>query len=150
MICSSVLQVNLDGRIVKVELSGPPPQVEVGKVCRYDLLAGRVNLIVDAVKQVTVYLDEKPQKLDLFSDPVILRFCDNFRTVLLNGRPFPTNFGARLPFPVTIRNTEQHYLRFSALTPSAEKALSSFGRKIMEMEDSVETFGMKSICGDIP
>jgi len=136
-----VVQVNLDGRLCNVELKGAPPQVELGKVCRYDLLAGRVNLIVDAVKQVIVYLDEKPQKLDLFSEPVILRFCENFRTVLLNGRPFPTNFGARLPFTVTIPNAGKHYLRFSALTPSAEKAIGSFIRAktsggVMEIEDS--------------
>jgi len=119
-------QIVVDGRQHVFQIKGPPPQVEIGKKSRHDLVAGRVNLMLDAVNSITVYLDEKPQKIDLFGFPIVLRFGDGFHTVFLNGRPFPTNFGARLPFTVTTPAGRKHYLRFSALSPSTEKAMMHF------------------------
>ena len=64
---------------------------------------------------------------DLCGFPVILRFCDGFHTVLLNGRPFPTNFGGA-PMPVTVPGGRKHYLRFSGLTENTQRAMHQFIR----------------------
>lgn len=110
--------------------------MEIGKIPRYDLIAGKVTLIVDAVHQLVVFLDEKPQKIDIFRKPITLKFTGGFNTVLLNGRPFATNFGNRLPFSVTPPNETKHYLRFSALPPSTVNAIRQFIRKRQEQLDN--------------
>ncbi|ODN00140.1 Pre-mRNA cleavage complex 2 protein Pcf11, partial [Orchesella cincta] len=119
-------KIFLEGRPHSFQLISQAPQVSVGQVPRYDLVAGRVNLTIDAVSNVPVYLDEKLQKIDVFGVPVLLRFCSNFQTVTLNGRPFPTNFGARLPFTITLHGSGKHYFRFSAITPNLENAIHAF------------------------
>jgi len=120
------LQILIEGRPHTFQLMSQAPQVSVGPVPRYDLVAGRVNLTIDAVSNVPVYLDEKLQKIDVFGVPVLLRFCSNFQTVTLNGRPFPTNFGARLPFTITLPGSGKHYFRFSTIAPNVENAIQAF------------------------
>ncbi|CAL8089630.1 unnamed protein product [Orchesella dallaii] len=119
-------KIFLEGRPHSFQLISQAPQVSVGQVPRYDLVAGRVNLTIDAVSNAPVYLDEKLQKIDVFGVPVLFRFCSNFQTVTLNGRPFPTNFGARLPFTITLHGSGKHYFRFSAITPNTETAIQAF------------------------
>jgi pre-mRNA cleavage complex 2 protein Pcf11 len=45
-----------------VKLDGPPPQVKIGLVKRTDLVAGKINLVIDAKNMVPVFLDAKPQR----------------------------------------------------------------------------------------
>jgi hypothetical protein len=108
------------------KLEGPPPQVEVGKEKRYDLVAGRVTLFIDS-NSVPIYLDDKPQLLDLCGFPVILKFSDEFYTVILNGRPFPAKFGGA-PMSITLPNGRQHFLRFAAVSPATEEAMMMHNR----------------------
>lgn len=116
----------MDGRPHTFQLLPPYPQVSVGELPRYDLVAGRVNLSIDAASNVPVFLDEKLQKIDVFGEPLLLRFCNGFQAVTLNGRPFPSNFGARLPFTITMPGSGKHYLRFSAISPDTERAIQAF------------------------
>ena len=45
-----------------VKLEGPPPQVKIELVQRTDLVAGKINLIINARTMVPVFLDAKPQR----------------------------------------------------------------------------------------
>lgn len=57
-----------------VGLGGPPPSVKIG-VPRPDLCAGHVQLIVngDLNQQLRLYLDAKPQRVDIAGKPHVLR-----------------------------------------------------------------------------
>lgn len=116
----------MDGRSHTFQLSPPSPQVAVGSVPRHDLCAGKVTLTVDAITHVSVFLDEKLQKIEIGGEVLVLRFCNGFKAVTLNGRQFPTNFGARLPFSVTLANSEKHFLRFNAVSPETELGMQAF------------------------
>ncbi|XP_049825333.1 uncharacterized protein LOC109601802 isoform X2 [Aethina tumida] len=106
------ITVELGGSNVLVKLDGPPPQVKIGRQ-RTDLVAGRVNLIINAKKIIPVFLDAKPQKFVLDGETLTLRFVDSLKTVLINDCPFKVEFGG-LPKPVTIHGTK-HFIRFSVL-----------------------------------
>lgn len=120
------LQINIDGRSHTFQFLPPSPQVAVGGVPRYDLCAGKVTLTIDATLNVSVFLDEKLQKIEIGGEPVVMRFAKGFQSVTLNGRAFPTNFGARLPFSITLPNSEKHYLRFNSVSPDIEHGIKTF------------------------
>ncbi len=60
-----------------------------------------------------MYLDSKPQRVDIDGKPHVFRFVDNFRTLLINGHPFKAEFG-RNPMVVHV-NQIKHYLRLTSL-----------------------------------
>ena len=64
--------------------------------CHYrpDLCAGYVQLIIDGDlnQQVRLYLDAKPQRVDIDGKPHVLRFADRLKTLLINGHPFKVRF----------------------------------------------------------
>ena len=64
---------------------------------------------------------------DLCGVPVILRFCDGFHTVLLNGRPFTVEFGGH-PMRVTLPSGRKLYLRFAGLSGGTRKAIVQFNK----------------------
>lgn len=106
--------VEIDGgKVVIVKLDGPPPQVKIGDITRTDLVAGKINLIIDAKTIVPVYLDAKIQKFDIDSKVHNLQFVDALRTVLINDVQFKVEFGG-LPKPITV-NGNKHFIRFSVL-----------------------------------
>ena len=42
----------------------------------------------DLNQQVRLYLDAKPQRVDIDGKPHVLRFADRLKTLLINGHPF--------------------------------------------------------------
>ncbi|XP_063228408.1 serine/arginine repetitive matrix protein 2-like isoform X2 [Bacillus rossius redtenbacheri] len=106
------VKVELNGKLHSVKLEGPVPQVRIGGN-RLDLVAGKVNLIIDARSMVPIFLDAKPQRFDIEGIPHILRFADALRTVLINGQPLDVEFGG-LPKPIVV-DGKKHFLRLSML-----------------------------------
>lgn len=109
----SSITIDLNGINTTVKLDGPAPQVKIGTVKRTDLVAGKVNLIVNAKIIVPLYLDAKIQKFVVDGETVTLKFVDALKTVLINDVPFNVEFGG-LPKPITIHN-KKHFVRFSVL-----------------------------------
>lgn len=107
------LGVIIDGKPRLVHLEGPLPQVDIGKENRMDLVAGKINLIVNATQMCPVYLDAKVQKFTVDNQVFTIRFVDALRTVLINEQPFKIEYGD-LPKPIFIGNGK-HFIRFSAL-----------------------------------
>lgn len=97
-----------------VLLEGPPPSVHIGEV-RPDLCAGFVRAVHNG--QVhdwrKVYLDGKPQLLEIGGKPHVFRFVEGLRTLLINGHPHKPDFGG-LPIVLYVCGVK-HYLRLSAL-----------------------------------
>ncbi|CAG7733227.1 unnamed protein product [Allacma fusca] len=120
------VRVQIGRHFHMIKLEGPPPQVEMSKGARHDLLAGRVNLVIDG-NITTVFLDNKPQLLDLCGFPVILCFINDFHQVLLNGKVFPANFGGA-PMAVTVPSGRKHFLRLTSLTPVTMNNIMKFSR----------------------
>jgi pre-mRNA cleavage complex 2 protein Pcf11 len=54
--------VEIGGKMHMARLEGPPPQVKIGLVKRTDLVAGKINLIINAKTMVPVYLDATSQR----------------------------------------------------------------------------------------
>jgi pre-mRNA cleavage complex 2 protein Pcf11 len=54
--------IEIGGKKHIVQLEGPPPKVKIGSVKRTDLVAGKINLIINDKNVVPVYLDAKPQR----------------------------------------------------------------------------------------
>lgn len=109
----SPLGVIIDGKPRLVHLEGPLPQVDIRKEKRLDLVAGKINLIVNATQMFPVYLDAKVQKFTVDNQVFTIRFVDALRTVLINEQPFRVEYGD-LPKPIFIGNGK-HFIRFSAL-----------------------------------
>lgn len=105
--------IPIDGQMRVVKLDGPPPHVKIGTVKRTDLVAGKINLIINARQMVPVFLDAKPQKFDIEGKLHTLRFVDALKTVLINDVPFKVEFGG-LPKPITVHD-KKHFIRFSVL-----------------------------------
>lgn len=105
--------IQIDGKMKVVKLDGPPPHVKIGTVKRTDLVAGKINLIINARQMVPVFLDAKPQKFDIEGKLHTLRFVDALKTVLINDIPFKVEFGG-LPKPITVHD-KKHFIRFSVL-----------------------------------
>ncbi|XP_014243508.1 uncharacterized protein LOC106663303 isoform X2 [Cimex lectularius] len=107
------VNIMFGGRMHSVCMPGPTPQVKFSDVKRTDLVAGKVNLIVDANEMFPIYLDAKPQRFEIERVPYILRFVEALQTVVINGVPFKIEFGGT-PVPIYFQGAK-HYLRLSVL-----------------------------------
>ncbi|XP_050433874.1 uncharacterized protein LOC126841432 isoform X2 [Adelges cooleyi] len=96
-----------------VKLEGPPPSVNIGQEPRKDLVAGRIAVIIDDTYTVPVYLDAKPQRIEVGNTALILRFIDGLMRALINDQPFKVNYNGP-PQAITVRG-KKHYLRFTGL-----------------------------------
>ncbi|GBP76226.1 Pre-mRNA cleavage complex 2 protein Pcf11 [Eumeta japonica] len=103
----------IDGKPKVIQLEGPPPQVDIGKDKKTNLVAGKINLIVDGQHMFPVFLDAKPQKFNINGTFITLRFVDSLKTVLINEKPFKIEFGG-LPKPIFL-GKQKHFIRFSVL-----------------------------------
>lgn len=103
----------IDGKPRLVQLEGPLPQVDIGKEKRTDLVAGKINIIVNAIYMCPVYLDAKVQEFHVNGQHFTIRFVDSLRTVLINEQPFKVEYGD-LPKPIYV-GKEKYFIRFSAL-----------------------------------
>jgi pre-mRNA cleavage complex 2 protein Pcf11 len=54
--------IEIGGKKRIVKLEGPPPEFKIGLVKRTDLVAGKINLIIDNSEVVPVFLDARPQR----------------------------------------------------------------------------------------
>ncbi|XP_066998871.2 uncharacterized protein [Anabrus simplex] len=106
------IPIEIDGKIRMVKLEGPPPPVKIG-FKRTDLVAGKINLIINARTMVPIFLDAKPQRFDIEGKPHVLRFTHGLSNVVINGRSFKVEFGG-LPKLIVVRD-KKHYIRFSVL-----------------------------------
>lgn len=116
------IQVKIGGGWHSVLLDGPLPNVKIGAP-RPDLCLARVFLLLDGNvdHRIPIYLDQKPQLVEVSGKPHVLRFVEGFRTLTINSHPFRTDFGG---FPMVISvGGQKHYLRLTATPPSARRRL---------------------------
>ncbi|VVC32299.1 RNA polymerase II-binding domain,ENTH/VHS,Subunit of cleavage factor IA Pcf11,CID [Cinara cedri] len=104
---------DLGGVKRSVKLEGPPPSVNIGTKKRQDLVAGRIAVIIDNTYTVPVYLDAKPQRIDVGNTALILRFIDGLMRAMINDQPFKVNYNGP-PQAIIVRGNT-HYLSFSGL-----------------------------------
>jgi len=111
------IDVHIGSRVRQVTLEGPAPLLDVGKIVREDLCLGTVQLVLDGdiSKSFMMFLDHKPQRIDIDGKPHIFRFHETFRTVLINGHPFNFKFGGD-PMVFYV-NGCRHHFRLTALPP---------------------------------
>ncbi|KAK4887613.1 hypothetical protein RN001_003884 [Aquatica leii] len=105
--------IDLDGNKIVVKLEPPPPQVKIGQEKRLDLVAGKVQLVVDAKNMYTIFLDAKLQTFELNGVKHTLKFVDSLRAALINEQRFEIEYGG-LPKPIFLHN-KKHFIRFSVL-----------------------------------
>ena len=90
------------------------------EMCRSpsDQRQDRVYAIVDndISSRTTIYLNRKPQMLQISGKPHVIQFDEDFKTVTINGHPFKPLFGG---FPMVISVLgKKHFVRLTALPPS--------------------------------
>uniref|UniRef100_A0A182M518 PCFS4-like zinc finger domain-containing protein n=1 Tax=Anopheles culicifacies TaxID=139723 RepID=A0A182M518_9DIPT len=104
--------IMLDGKPRVFKIAGPAPQVKIGD-SRKDLVAGKINMIVDAKYMIPVFLDCKMQMFEVYGVMHRLQFADFLLTVLIDDQPFPVDYGG---LPMLVRSRERdYYIRFTAL-----------------------------------
>ncbi|CAH1105007.1 unnamed protein product [Psylliodes chrysocephalus] len=128
------IRIDLDGVPTKVQLEGPIPQVNIGKIKRTDLVAGKINLFINAMVVVPVFLDAKVQKFVLDNETSTLKFVDALKTVLINDVPFNNVEYGGLPKPFIIHG-KKHFIRFSVLP----KGIKPGRVQIVDMEGEGST-----------
>ena len=109
--------VRIGNQMQEVFLDGPPPNVKIGEP-RPDLCLGRVYAILDndISSRMPIYLDRKPQLLQISGKPHVIQFVEDFKTLTINGHPFKPEFGG---FPMVISVLgKKHFVRLTALPPS--------------------------------
>ena len=86
--------VRIGAGMQEVFLDGDPPIVKIGEP-RPDLCLGRVYAILDndISKRMPIYLDRKPQLLQISGKDHIIQFVEDFKTLTINGHPFKPEFG---------------------------------------------------------
>lgn len=112
------ITINIGGRPAQIALEGPPPIVKIGQEQRFDLLAGRVTMIIDAHSVIPVYLDLKLQHFELEGQLYTMQFKDSLRTVVIDGQAYRVDFGG-LPMPINL-GVRKHFVRFSSLPRGVE------------------------------
>ena len=112
---NDMISVRLGANYHTFFLEGPPPNVEIGKIPLKHICAGTVQVIVDGNinNPKTIYLDAKPQIVDIGGKPHVFRFVESLKTLLINGHPFKTHFGGT-PMLIYV-NQKKHYIRLTSL-----------------------------------
>merc|ERR1719445_704790 len=106
--------VRIGATMHTVFLEGTPPTVKIGDP-RPDLCLGRVYALLDGnlMDKVPIYLDRKPQLLDIAGKSHVLQFVEGFKTLTINGHPFRSDFGG-FPMVISVMG-KKHYLRLTSL-----------------------------------
>ena len=113
---NNCVRVKLGNSLHEVFLEGNPPIVKIGEK-RPDLCLGQIYAVVDfdLNRMIPVYLDGKPQLIDIAGKPHIIQFDEGYKTLTINGHPFRSDFGG---FPMVILvHGKKHYLRLTTLPP---------------------------------
>merc|ERR1712106_654875 len=108
------IRVMIGTNMHNVLLEGSPPTVKIGDP-RPDLCLGRVYALLDGnlMEKVAIYLDRKPQLLEIAGKPHVLQFVEGFKTLTINGPPFRSDFGG-FPMVISVMG-KKHYLRLTSL-----------------------------------
>jgi len=127
---------DLGGVKRSVKLEGPPPSVNIGNTKRQDLVAGRIAIIIDNSYTVPVYLDAKPQRIDVGNTALIFRFIDGLMRAMINDQPFKVNYNGP-PQAIIVRGNK-HYLRFTRLPPNIRPGYAAISQMmgVVLTEDS--------------
>ncbi|CAG9820212.1 unnamed protein product [Phaedon cochleariae] len=125
---SAGICINLDGARTRVKLEGPPPPVKIGETRRSDVVAGKINLFIDAKIVVPVFLDARVQRFSLDGQTNTLKFVNALESVLINEVLFDVEYGG-LPKPIVVHG-KKRFIRFSVLP----KGVRAGRAKIVDME----------------
>uniref|UniRef100_A0A1L8DCG8 Pre-mRNA cleavage complex 2 protein Pcf11 n=1 Tax=Nyssomyia neivai TaxID=330878 RepID=A0A1L8DCG8_9DIPT len=106
------IRVELNGVVRTFKIEGPAPQVRIGSL-RTDLVVGKINVIIDAIHFIPIFLDGKEQQFELNGQMHTLQFADFLLTVIINGVPSAVVFGG-LPKSYELKGNK-HFIRFTAL-----------------------------------
>jgi len=133
---SSPIFTDLGGVKRSIKLEGPPPSVNIGNTKRQDLVAGRIAIIIDNSYTVPVYLDAKPQRIDVGNTALIFRFIDGLMRAMINDQPFKVNYNGP-PQAIVVRGNK-HYLRFTGLPPNIRPGYAAISQMmgVVLTEDS--------------
>jgi len=106
--------VRIGQKMHDVIIEGSPPTVKIGEP-RPDLCPGRVYALLDGAEggKVPIYLDKKPQIIDIASKPHVIQFVAGFKTLTINGHPFRADFGG-FPMVISVMG-KKHYLKLTYL-----------------------------------
>lgn len=104
--------IYLDNKLRVFKIDGPAPQVRIGKL-RTDLVVGRVDMYVDAVTKVPLFLDAQVQTFSINGQLHTIKFADYFLTAIIDNTPFVVKYG-EMPTKFQLPSSE-HYIRFSVL-----------------------------------
>lgn len=107
------MPVQLDGILHTIVVEGPEPKVKIGASCR-ELVLGKVQMIIDGIVVVPVYLDSKLQTFEYEIGKHTLQLADYFATVFIDGVPLTNVDYGGFPRSFKIGN-KKCFLRFSTL-----------------------------------
>ncbi|KAB0796516.1 hypothetical protein PPYR_10577 [Photinus pyralis] len=138
--------IDLDGNKIFVKLEAPPPQVKIGQEKRLDLVAGKVQLVVDARNMYTIFLDAKLQTFVLENVTHTLKFVDSLRAALINDVRFEIEYGG-LPKPIMLHD-KKHFIRFSVLPEGIKPG--NVNIKDMEVTQPVENEALSESVSTLP
>ncbi len=132
----SEVRIRIGQSFHTLRLEGPAPEVHIGDR-RPDLCAGFVRLIHngDIHNWHKLFLDAKPQLLQLDGKPHVLRFVEGLHTLTINGHPFRATFGS-IPMVIYV-NGNKHYLRLSSLPPKLKLGEALVPRDL-DMDNAAE------------
>lgn len=106
------ITVPVRNQLHMLKAEGPPPQVNIGPL-RRDLVAGKINMIIDAHNVIPLYLDARIQTFLLGGKEHSIQFADNLLTVLLDNKPIRVEYGG-LPRSLFLGG-KKYFVRFGAL-----------------------------------
>lgn len=105
-------QIVLNDKIRMVRIEGNAPEVKIG-VKRNDLVLGMINMVIDAITLIPVFLDTTVQYFENKGRINTLQFADFFLTVIINNEPFKVEYGD-MP-KAFILHGQKHFIRFTGL-----------------------------------
>lgn len=104
--------IYLENKLRVFKIDGPPPQVRIGNL-RKDLVAGRVDMYIDSMTKVPLFLDAQVQTFSVDNQMHTIQFADYFLTAIIDNIPFTVKYGD-MPAKFQLQNSE-HYIRFAVL-----------------------------------
>lgn len=104
--------IYLNNKLRVFKIDGPAPQVRIGTL-RTDLVVGRVDMYIDSVTKVSLFLDAQLQTFTIKGQIHTIQFADYFLTAIIDTIPFAVKYG-EMPTKFQLSNSE-HYIRFSVL-----------------------------------
>ncbi|XP_068232652.1 pre-mRNA cleavage complex 2 protein Pcf11-like isoform X1 [Palaemon carinicauda] len=105
--------VHFDGAPHTIALEGKPPNVNIGPIRNTEFVAGMIQLVIQATKFVSLFLDARPQRFSIDGRAFVIKFVDALKCVTINNQKFPVEFGG-LPISICVRGFRR-FLSFGHL-----------------------------------